>query len=195
MGDAMDRHHLLHKLDSCLPSFPIHGGLRVGFYSERLARSNVGGGEVQLLKTAEFMRRRGVEVEICNRGSIGRRFDLVHIFGTTLDGLEAARTASAVGVPIALSTISWYDPWVNWHLEPTLWRRVRGVAGWGIRRTVPCVPSWRRELMDLSSVLLPNSQAEASQLQRLFSVPDSKVAIVPNAVDPTFADGDARLFE
>jgi glycosyltransferase involved in cell wall biosynthesis len=64
-----------------------------------------------------------------------------------------------------------------------------------MRRIVPSVPSWRRELLQLCDLLLPNSQAEAQQLKQLFCVSPSKIAVVPNGVDARFAHGDARLFE
>ena len=58
----------------------------------------------------------------------------------------------------------------------------------------PFLPSARRKMMELSDLLLPNSQSEAEQLQRFFRVPKEKIKTVPNGVDPSFADAKPDLF-
>jgi glycosyltransferase involved in cell wall biosynthesis len=142
------------------------------------------------------MRRLGADVQIFDPSQDAWiQCDWLHIFGTLRAGLSVARTAQQHGVRVALSTISWYDPWVSWCLEPTLGRRLRGVAGWGVRRVAPIVPSWRRQLLQLCDVLLPNSQAEAMQLEQLFGVSPSKIVVVPNGADERFAHVGPALFE
>src|SRR5262245_49433446 len=171
-------------------------GLRVACYTDPQALLNPGGGEVQSHKTAAHLRRLGVDARtVCEAGADITEYDWVHLFGTTPASLEMARRAKVIGTRIALSTISWYDPWVNWKLEHTSWRKLRGMAGWMLRRTLPSVPSWRRDLLRLCDLLLPNSDVEARQLVELFGVPESRIEVVPNGVDEQFARGDAALFE
>jgi glycosyltransferase involved in cell wall biosynthesis len=167
--------------------------LRVAFNCDSQNAACPGGGEVQFDKTAEYLKRRGVEIRTGSWSAVG--CDLLHIFGTTPAGLEAARAAKRINIPVALSTISWYDPRVSWRLEPTQWRRIRSITGWSLRRAVPAIPSWRRELLTLCDLLLPNSLAEAQQLVQLFGVAPSRVKVVRNAVDLQFECGDAALFE
>jgi glycosyltransferase involved in cell wall biosynthesis len=165
-------------------------------YADPRSEHNPGGGEIQLKKTAEYMRRLGTDVEIFDRthGAL-YGYDWLHIFGTMREGLDLAWAAKQCGARVALSTVSWYDPWVSWCLEPTLWRRLRGVAVWGLRRVAPAVPSWRRQLLQLCDLLLPNSRAEARQLEQLFGVSPSKTVVVPNGVDERFAQVGPALFE
>ncbi len=172
-------------------SHPLH----VLFYTAPTAMQRPGGGEVQLLKTAEYLDQLGAQVRLFDPWHDRlNRADWLHLFGTMPECLTMAREAKRLGVRIALSPISWYDPWVSWKLETTLARKCRGVSGWAARRYFPFIPSWRRELIHLADVLLPNSQAEARQLELLFGVDRSRICVVPNGVDARFADGDGEQF-
>jgi glycosyltransferase involved in cell wall biosynthesis len=175
----------------------IHGerSPHVFFYTAPWAMQNPGGGEVQLLKTAEFLIKLGSHVRFFDPWNDRLRdADWLHLFGTLPDCLRMAHEAKRCGVRVALSPISWYDPWVNWRLEVGMVRKLRGLASWSARRLVPRFPSWRRELIQLADVLLPNSRAEAMQLQQLFGADSSRIVVVPNGVDDRFADGEADLF-
>ncbi len=168
---------------------------RVLFYTAPAALQNPGGGEVQLLKTAEALRELGVNVRLFDpRTDRLESADWLHLFGTLPECLAMARQARSAGVRVALSTISWYDPRAIWQLEPTLPRKLRGVAGWSARRICSRIPSWRRELVHRVDRLLPNSQAEARQLMDLFGVNAAKITVVPNGVDARFGHSDALLF-
>jgi glycosyltransferase involved in cell wall biosynthesis len=170
--------------------------IRAAFYGDIESSTNPGGGEIQLAKTAESMRRLGPEVRILDGPNDSLDdCDWLHIFGTLRHSIPLVERAKRRGIHVALSTISWYDPLVSWRLEPTLWRRLRSVAGWGVRRVASNVPSWRRRLLWLCDLLLPNSSAEAKQLEVLFGVPRSKVVVVPNGVDARFARADRTLFQ
>jgi glycosyltransferase involved in cell wall biosynthesis len=169
--------------------------LRVLFHTAPGAMQNPGGGEVQLLKTAESLRELGVDVRLLDPWNDRLdEADWLHLFGTVPSCLEMARVAKRLGVRVALSPISWYDPYSSWRLSRGIARKLRGVAGWSLRRVWPRCPSWRRELIGLADLLLPNSEAEAGQLQRLFGANPARIAVVPNGVDARFADGDPELF-
>jgi glycosyltransferase involved in cell wall biosynthesis len=53
---------------------------------------------------------------------------------------------------------------------------------------------WRAELLELADRILPNSEAEAAQLVRLFGVDRRRLAVVPNGVDERFAAAGPELF-
>ena len=61
--------------------------------------------------------------------------------------------------------------------DPT--RKLVGLAAWGLRSLVPAVPSWRRELLKLADLVLPNSRSEATQLVRLFGSLANEFALFP----------------
>ena len=167
----------------------------VFFYTSPAALQNPGGGEVQLLKTAQYLREVGVEVRLFDPWNDRLdRTDWLHLFGTLPECLTMARLAKRFGVRVALSPISWYDPLVSWRLETGATRKVRAVTGWFARRLFPRLPSWRRELIQCVDLLLPNSTAEAHQLEQLFQADSSRIVVVPNGVDTRFADADRELF-
>jgi glycosyltransferase involved in cell wall biosynthesis len=59
---------------------------------------------------------------------------------------------------------------------------------YGYRRQQQQVVAW-------SSCLLPNSTAEQQVLGRRFNLRNKLIAVVPNAVDPLFAEGDGSRFK
>jgi glycosyltransferase involved in cell wall biosynthesis len=110
------------------------------------------------------------------------------------EGLELARRARARGTPVVLSPICWFEPGALWNLERSLSRKLVGLAAWSLRRLVPVLPGWRRELLELSDRILPNSRAEARQLTALFGADPQRIAVVPNGVLGGFRSASPALF-
>jgi glycosyltransferase involved in cell wall biosynthesis len=155
-----------------------------------------GGGENQLVQTGRHLEEMGVPVRLFSAWT--DRFEtarLLHLFGMSREGLELARVAKARGLPVVLSPICWYEPMALVALEPNLVRKLASLAAWGLRLVAPKIPSWRRELLNLADVVLPNSRSEAGQFVRLFGVPGERVRAVPNGVLSTVAAASPRLFQ
>lgn len=154
-----------------------------------------GGGENQLLQTGRHLETQGVPVRLFSPWT-DRLADarLLHLFGMSREGLELARRARAVGTPVVLSPICWFEPRALWSLEPTLNRKIRGLGAWAFRRMFSCVPGWRGELLRLSSVVLPNSRIEADQLVQLFGADPARIRVVPNGVLGNFQRARPELF-
>ncbi len=147
-----------------------------------------GGGENQLIQTGMQLEELGVPIRLYSPWS--DRLEtarLLHLFGMSREGLELARIARARRVPVVLSPICWYEPRALFALESGPTRRMLGLAAWGVRSLAPAVPSWRRELLKLADIVLPNSRAEANQLMRLFGVARARIRVVPNGVLPSLA--------
>jgi glycosyltransferase involved in cell wall biosynthesis len=154
-----------------------------------------GGGENQLVQTGRHLEAHGVRVRLfspwTDRLESAR---LLHLFGMSREGLELARLARSRGVPVAISPICWYQPRAIRALEPGLARKAMGLSGWGLRSIAPGFPSWRRDLLHLADVVLPNSSAEAEQLTGLFAVPCDRIRVVPNGVLPSFGTASPEAF-
>ena len=154
-----------------------------------------GGGENQLIQTGVHLEEMGVPVRLflpwTGRLETAR---ILHLFGMSREGLELARIARARRVPVVLSPICWYEPRALAALETDPTRKLMALAAWGLRSLVPAVPSWRRALLKLADMVLPNSRSEAAQLIRLFGVTRERIRVVPNGVLPAMALASPELF-
>ncbi|MGO9600756.1 MAG: glycosyltransferase [Isosphaeraceae bacterium] len=166
------------------------GGCRadsVFLHAPSFALQAPGGGENQLVQTGRHLEELGLPVRLfCPWTDRLEKARLLHLFGMSREGLELARRAKARGTPVLLSPICWFEPAALWTLEPTLPRKLLGLSAWTMRRLVPSIPSWRRELLELSDRILPNSHAEARQLARLFGSDRDRLVVVPNGVHGGF---------
>jgi len=154
-----------------------------------------GGGEIQLFGTVDGLSSLGVRARLWRpwEESIADA-KCLHLFGSLPEHLPLVDAARRADVPVLLSTIAWFDL-QSYLREPVgVLRRGRAAAGFLARAALPKLPSWRRRLYDAVDMLLPNSNAEATQLRRYFGVPPEKLHVVPNAADPRFADGQPEPF-
>jgi len=154
-----------------------------------------GGGENQLVQTGRHLEPLGVTVRpFCPWVDRIEEARLLHVFGMSREGLELARVAKARRVPVVLSPICWFEPRAIAALAPDAARRAFDLAKWAARMAAPRGPGWRRSLLNLADAILPNSRAEADQLVRLFGTDRRAIRVVPNGVEPRFADADPGLF-
>jgi len=155
----------------------------------------VGGGEIQFLKTAEYLRKLGIDIETVPV-SIKGLPKLVHFFGSqaTLFNEFAKTLKYHYKIPFVLSTIFFSSP-------KTITDRVyvnfsRLLIKYGLELFIPS--SGFRNLPFLyknSDLLLPNTKAEANMIKSFFPfLTDEKIKIVPNGVDEEFAEAKPNLF-
>ncbi len=154
-----------------------------------------GGGEYQLIQTSVHLEAIGCEVRPFV-GWVDRIEDarLLHLYGMSREGLGPARVARSRGVPVVLSPICWYEPRALVALADGPRSAACALAGWTLRTIAPRTPSWRRELLALADLVLPNSRAEARQLTRLFGVDPARIRVTPNGVEPRFATATPDLW-
>ena len=154
-----------------------------------------GGGEMQLIQTGRSLEALGLPVRPfvpwTDRLEEAR---LLHLFGMSREGLALARVARERRVPVVLSPICWFEPRALAALAGGTVRAACDLAKWAARRIWPVGLGWRAELLALADRILPNSEAEAAQLVRLFGVDRRRVAVVPNGVDERFAAAGPELF-
>ena len=175
------------------------GGARtpaaVTLHAPSFAFQAPGGGENQLIQTGMHLEDLGVPVRLFSPWTDRlETMRLLHLFGMSREGLELARIARARRVPVVLSPICWYEPCALAALETDPTRKLAALAAWGLRSLVPVVPSWRRALLKLANMILPNSWSEAAQLIRLFGVARERIRVVPNGVLPAVAMASPELF-
>ncbi len=184
--------------------------MRVLWLVRKNLTTHPGGDTTQILRTADALRRRGIDVAL---GADSRRdlqpYDLVHLFhlDRLWENVSHARRARAAGRPIALSTIYWpsdeFDRGGRAGVQGWLARAVGSSRYQDLRlaqrylmycREERRLPSLRPrnfsfrsgaiELLTATSVLLPNSRAEQEQIEAHFGIRRPTV-VVPNAADNT----------
>jgi len=120
--------------------------------------------------------------------------DVVHFFGSRPEFVAPLEALRRRGVATVVSTIAWFD-WRNTLREPgPAVKRFAACVRYAARAALPNLNSWRRLLYHSADLLLPNSQAEAEQLMRLFRVPAERIRVVPNGVDERFAAAQPEQF-
>lgn len=154
-----------------------------------------GGGEVQMTETAQALAMIGV------RASLWQPWqdrladaDCLHLFGSLREHIPTVDAARRQGVRVVLSTIAWFDLASYWRQPSSMAKRIGAAGRYALRAACPVLPSWRRRLYHKVDMLLPNSNAEADQLMRLFQVPARRIHVVPNGADPHFARADGGPF-
>jgi glycosyltransferase involved in cell wall biosynthesis len=154
-----------------------------------------GGGEVQLEATAAALRQLGVDVRVgWPQDDDVRHADCLHLLGSEPEHLPLIQRAKRYDVPTVLSTIAWFDLASRWHEPGPRVQRWLGSAKLLAQTAAPWLPTWRRRLYHAVDVLLPNSQAEAEQFVRIYSVPRRKIHVVLNGADLRFAQATAHAF-
>jgi len=155
----------------------------------------VGGGEIQFLKTAEYLRKLGVNVETTpvSQGGLPR---LVHFFGS--HGLlfnEFARSLKyRYGIPYVVSTIFFSSPGTmveKFYINSSLF-----LIKCGLEKLIPR-PGLRNLpfLLRNADLLLPNTRAEVNIIRKSFPfISEDKIQIIPNGVDEKFAESNQYLF-
>lgn len=166
------------------------------FYVYPSAFQNPGGGEVQLMKTKEFLERRGLTIHLYDqwKDRLGPG-DLLHVFGSVKYCYGLMRTAKEVGAKVVLSTICWFDWRSALHTYSRWPQRGLNVIRHLAKVCFPRTPSLRRSMMSISDLLLPNSEAERDQLIRYFGMKREKIVVVPNGVDARYGRAEAGSFE
>ena len=169
--------------------------MAIYFYVYPSAFQNPGGGEVQLLKTKEYLEKRGLEICLYDQWNNQLKSgDLLHIFGSVKYCYGLMRTAKEVGAKVLLSTICWSDWRSALHTYPSWGQRSLNLIRHAAKVLFPKIPSLRRSMMEIADRLLPNSQAEAKQLVRYFGMKRDKIVVVPNGVDSHYEQADPQPF-
>lgn len=168
---------------------------KVAFYVYPTAFQAPGGGEVQLLKTKEYLEKEGIDVTLLDIWNDKlSSFDLLHIFGSVKDCLPMMEAAKNFGVKTVLSTICWYSWKSAWGTYGSPKDRALALARQAAKSWFPFVPSKRKRMMQMADLLLPNSQTEADQIARYFQVPREKITVIPNGVEPLYARATPEAF-
>jgi glycosyltransferase involved in cell wall biosynthesis len=169
--------------------------IRVLLAGKLTAMAAPGGGETQLVAMVRSLPSAGVQARLWRPWEDTlSQFDCLHLMGSVPEHIEVIAAAHRQRIPVVLSTIAWFDFANIWREPRPLWAQLAASGRFLARAAWPNLPSWRRRLYHAADLLLPNSYAEAGQLQRYFGVPPEKIHVVPNGADERFALARPQAF-
>lgn len=170
-------------------------GIRVAFFVYPSAFQNIGGGEILLLKTKEYLEKEGIYCKLFDIWNDKLEdFDVLHVIGAVKDCLGLMITAKNKGVKVVLDPVFFSTFQRALHEEGGLRRKAEACMRHLIKVVMPYFPSARREMMLISDAVIPNSRIELEQLKRLFAITQEKMHVIFNGVDAAFEKGDSSLF-
>jgi glycosyltransferase involved in cell wall biosynthesis len=141
------------------------------------------GDSIQMLKTMIHLKDLGVDVSVTSQQNINLKdFDLVHIFNCTRvpEAYSFYKNASIQKKKIVISPI-FIDMHLYYKNSPTK------LAAWRAENIL------RREMLQGSNMLLPNSQKELEWIQTILLV-DTPAKVIHHGVDSGFFHGDPDWF-
>lgn len=144
-----------------------------------------GGAEVQAEQTAHYLRELGVDVDFFTP-MVREVGDVVHAFGAYPYFRSVAEYCRFHRKPFILSTIFYKD-------ISSLRLRMRYQIYKLFPKHFPQLRSLRR-LLSHACMVLPNTQAEALQLQQIFRLSSQRIEVIPNGVEARFAEADPDWF-
>lgn len=168
---------------------------RIAFSTSDVGFVNMGGAEVQLLKTREYLlAHEGIDIKLYDKWC-GRvtDFDVLHIFGLDISNYSLAMMAKRKGVPLLISPIYWpatYFLWKNRQIAKLVYAWTLRL----LRRVCPLPFDYVKRMLDAADLILPNSEIEKNLIARHFAVPKKKIIVIPNAADRRFFYSTPDLF-
>ena len=151
-----------------------------------------GGPHVQVRQTARYLPEHGINVEFFNPwdGIDRDRVDLAHVFGANIMTYDIAVRLRHFGIPFVVSSIFFTSH------SPAFVRMARNfeMAARRVYSGVWTDYGLSSAVCGMGSLVLPNSGAEAEQVERGLGIEASRIRVVPNGVEDRFDRADPRMF-
>lgn len=134
-----------------------------------------GGGETQTINTMKYLKEMDVDIDYYDLWNKEYHCDILHIFGCHDWLYKWASLAKQKNIKVVLSTIAYSKE------KMTLKRRIYDAFD----SLLPLDTTYRmnRKLIQISDILLPNSQEEARYLDDIMGAKNKKKMVIPNATD------------
>ncbi len=169
--------------------------MKVVFFTYPSAFQNIGGGEIQLLKTREYLEKHGLQIDLFDlwRTKI-EAYDILHVFSSVKECLPLIQVARSRNVKVVTNSGLWSDFHRAVFTDGGWGRKTDLLLRHGLKVACPVFPSSRRQVLLSSDLVCPNSEMEKNQIARLFAVPRRKIKVVYNGVDKSFLEADPSYY-
>ncbi len=159
--------------------------MRVLFYIRSDYQHSLAGDSIQLLKTREFLTKKGLQIKISSNPQENLRdYNIVHLFNTirVSDTFQFYKNAKQQKKKIVLSPIYWnYIKYV----DPQ--REGKRIALWHMSNPL------RKEVLEGTDLILPGTESEMRAIEEDFNLKRNYV-VVPNGVDSIFLNDRESSF-
>jgi glycosyltransferase involved in cell wall biosynthesis len=159
--------------------------LRVAFVPQIPYFLGYAGFEVQLDRTLEALRERGVDAQRYDPWSHTLDADILHVFGTERQQQPIVERARARGIPTVVSAM--------------YMRRMSGLTlkAWNALERITRIPTTqglRRNIVQNANAIIALSSYERDELVQFLDAEPSKIHIIGNGVDQRFFTSNAAPF-
>lgn len=173
--------------------------MKVAYFTLPTAFNNFGGAEIQILKTRQYIQNISSDFNIkffdIFRDKL-QDFEIFHNFQMSPDCLGICKLAKKRGVKVAISPIFWTlrnpEKITLSSQLVKLFMAYQNLTRYGLFTFQKLIPY--KDFLDLSNIILPNSEMEASFLSSMFRIEKNKFHVVPNGVEKKFAYATPDLF-
>ncbi len=159
--------------------------MRVLFYIRSDYQHSLAGDSIQLLKTREFLTKKGLQIKISSNPQENLRdYSIVHLFNTirVSDTYQFYKNARQQRKKIVLSPIYW-----NYIRYVAPQRESRRIALWNMSNPL------RKEVLEGADLIFPGAESEMRAIEEDFNLKRSYV-VIPNGVDGIFASNRESSF-
>lgn len=169
--------------------------MKIAFFVYPSAFQNIGGGEILLLKTKEYLEKEGIHCRLFDMWNDKLdEFNILHVIGAVKDCLGLMQAAKNKGVKVVLDPVFFSTFQRALHEEGNFTRTLKACIRHMAKASFPYFPSSRRKMMLIADAIIPNSYIEQKQLERFFWIDRQKMHVIYNCVDKDFEYGDPDLF-
>lgn len=160
-----------------------------GFQAVSILR---GGPSTQIRATADHLRTLGIDVALFDSWSPfnAASADIFHLFSAGVGTYHLAREIHALRIPLIVSPItsSRHSPtFIRAGLFATRFLQSLGPGTWSDYGFMADICNW-------AARILPNTESEASVVEKGLGIIAKKIKVVPNGVDERFGEGDPGPF-
>ncbi len=171
--------------------------MKVLFNSNNSGFQAPGGGEVLLLKTKEFLEKKGVNIKLFDQWSDKlENYDILHNFGLSNNCYDIINAASNKNIPIVITPIyAW--PSISYALKSNASLKQKiNLAGYSIIKSSHFLnkATYISKMLEKSNLILTDSHAEMNILIKNFKIKKDKFRIAPYGVDERFYKASPKEF-
>jgi len=171
--------------------------MRILFNSNNSGFQAPGGGEILLLKTREFLTKKGINIKLFNQWSDKLEdYDLLHNFGLSNNCYDLINTASNKKTPIVITPIyAW--PSINYAIKSNapVKQKINLIA-YSIIKSNYLLNRFMyiSKMLNKADIILADSKSEMNILTKNYKLKENKFRIAPYGVDKRFYKANPKEF-